>query len=33
MYVANMLKGISIMITSSRHVSTTILIVHINMTR
>jgi hypothetical protein len=33
MYVANVLKDISIMITPSRHVSTTIWIVHINMTR
>jgi hypothetical protein len=30
MYVANMLKDISIMITLSRHVNTTIWIVHIN---
>jgi hypothetical protein len=33
MYVANMLKDISIMIIPSRHVSTTIWIMHINMTR
>jgi hypothetical protein len=33
MHAANMLKYISTMITPSRHVSTTIWIVHINMTR
>jgi hypothetical protein len=33
MYVANMLKDISIMITPFRHVSTTIWIMHINMIR